>query len=101
MAEQLSSGADTSGSSGSTGGKLWLSGKEPPKKPDSYFKEAFEPSSDSAAPSFSVYLDYTGLAEDISDSSENGNDVSQPPQASPLEPVDAKRTIAIKKSRCV
>lgn len=80
-------------------GNYGFRGKSRPKSRTLTLKKlAFEPSSDSAAPSFSVYLDYTGLAEDISDSSENGNDVSQPPQASPLEPVDAKRTIAIKKS---
>ncbi|SCU78895.1 LAME_0A06304g1_1 [Lachancea meyersii CBS 8951] len=72
MSQHQDSSADTSGSSESTGERIWLSGRDAPPKPDSYFKETFEPSSDSGAPSFSVYIDYSKFSEldDISDESE-------------------------------
>ncbi|SCU90572.1 LANO_0D09230g1_1 [Lachancea nothofagi CBS 11611] len=72
MSDHQDSSADTSGSSDSTGGKIWLSGREAPKKPDSYFKESFEPSSDSGAPSLSVYIDYARFADSSHNSDSSG-----------------------------
>lgn len=103
MSENKDSSADTSGSSGSTGGNVWLSERSHPKKPDSYFKETFEPSSDSGAPSISVYIDYTRLSELGNNSDSSGSNDATSSKHSSLEErtgvsESKNRTLAIKKS---
>ncbi|CUS22695.1 LAQU0S06e03928g1_1 [Lachancea quebecensis] len=103
MSENKDSSADTSGSSGSTGGNIWLSERSAPKKPDSYFKETFEPSSDSGAPSISVYIDYARLSELGNNSDSSGTNDATSSKRSSLEEKNGinesnNRTLAIKKS---
>ncbi|SCU77508.1 LAFA_0A02036g1_1 [Lachancea sp. 'fantastica'] len=108
MSQNQDSSADTSGSSGSTDGQIWLTGQEAPTKPDSYFKESFEPSTDSGAPSLSVYVDYARFSDlgDSSDHSEDNHEHSEHSEIFVQEPPTTSthgtsRGIAMKVSRQV